>query len=119
MSLIFSLFLLNADPPLIDYELQRMRKCFRNNAKMWQLRLPVLARLFANTRISLEIQQQKETENSGSEYGEDEPNSDGHLSYDGLEPEMELGCTLASLSYKVLVIPQCQILICGLLAHCI
>ena len=106
MSLIFSLFLLNADPPLTNYELQRMRKCFRNNAKMWQLRLPVLARLFANTRISLEIQQQKETENSGSEYnGEDEPNSDGHLSDDGLEPETELGCTLASLSYKVLVIP--------------
>ena len=119
MSLIFSLFLLNADRPLTDYELQHMRKCFRNNAKMRQLGLPVLARLFANTRISLEIQQQKETENSGSEYGEDEPNSDGHLSDDGLEPETEVGCTLASLLYKVLVIPQCQILICGLLAHCI
>jgi hypothetical protein len=55
--------------------------------------------------ISPEIEQQKEKENSDSEYdGEDQPTSNGHLSDDGLEPE-ELGCTLASLSYKVLVIP--------------
>jgi len=59
-----------------------------------------------NTRISPEIKHQKEKENSDPEYnGEDEPNSDGHLSDDYLEPEKELGCTLASLSHKVLVIP--------------
>jgi len=61
-----------------------------------------------NSRIYPEIQQQQDTENSGSEYnGEDEPDSDGHLSDDALQPDTELGCTLASLSYKdkVLVIP--------------
>ncbi|RCV30533.1 hypothetical protein SETIT_6G103100v2 [Setaria italica] len=64
---------------------------------MRQLGLPVLATLFANTRIYPEIQQQKEAENSGSEYnGEDEPNSDGHLSDDGLEPETELGYSIVS-----------------------
>lgn len=100
------MFLLNADPPLTDYELEKMRRCYLNNAKMRQLGLPVLARILANTRISPEIEQQKEKENSDPEYnGEDEPTSDGHLSDDDLEPEKELGCTLASLSHKVLVIP--------------
>nr|TKW09594.1 hypothetical protein SEVIR_6G113400v2 [Setaria viridis] len=85
------------DPPLTDYELQWMRTCFHNNAKMRQLGLPVLATLFANTRIYPEIQQQKEAENSSSKYnGEDEPNSDGHLSDDGLELETELGYSIVS-----------------------
>jgi hypothetical protein len=83
-----------------------MRKCYLNNTKMRQLGLTVLSHLLANTRIFLEIERQKEKENSDQEYnGEDEPTSDGHLSDDDLEPEKELGCTLASLSHKVLVIP--------------
>jgi hypothetical protein len=54
---------------------------------MQKLGLPMLAQLFA-----------KETENSGSEYnGEDEANSDAHLSDDDLEPP--------TLSSKVLVTP--------------
>jgi hypothetical protein len=65
---------------------------------MQKLRLPVLAQLFANTTLSPKKQQQNETENSGSEYnGEDEANSDAHLSDDDLEPP--------TLSSKVLVTP--------------
>jgi hypothetical protein len=87
---------------------------------MQQLGLPVIAQLLANVTISPEKQPQKNTENSDPEYnGEDEADSDGQLSDLDLEPEQELGCTLASLSSKVLVIPYCQILICGMLTHCI
>ena len=70
----------------------------RNNAYMQKLGLPVLAQLCANTTISLEKRQQQDREDSGSEYnGEDEANSDAHLSDDDLEPP--------TLSSKVLVIP--------------
>ena len=108
VSLICSLFLINADAPLTDYENERMRQCLLNDAKMRELGLSALSSIFVNSRIYPEIQQQQDTENSGSEYnGEDEPDSDGHLSDDALQPDTELGCTLASLSYKdkVLVIP--------------
>jgi len=115
VSLIFSLFLINADAPLSDYEKERMRQCLLNDAKMRELGLSALSSIFVNSRIYPEIQQQQDTENSGSEYnGEDEPDSDGHLSDDALQPDTELGCTLASLSYKdkVLVIPffSCSLL---------
>ena len=70
----------------------------RNNAYMQNLGLPVLAQLCANTTISPEKRQQQDREDSGLEYnGEDEANSDAHLSDDDLEPP--------TLSSKVLVIP--------------
>jgi hypothetical protein len=98
VSLILSLFLLIAAPPLVPYELERMQRCIRNNAHMQKLGIPVLNQLFAHTTISLEKQRRQDTENSGSEYnGEDDVDSDSHLSDDGLEP-------LNFLS-KVLVIP--------------
>ena len=102
VSLIFSLFLHIAEPPLTDYELFRMKKCLRNNTYMHSLGLPVLAQLCKNTFVPQEKQQQKDKEDSGSEYnGEDEANNDAHLSDDDLEP--------STVSSKVLVIPYCQI----------
>ncbi|OQU79099.1 hypothetical protein SORBI_3008G095633 [Sorghum bicolor] len=87
VSLIFSLFLHIAEPPLTDYELFRMKKCLRNNTYMHSLGLPVLAQLCKNTFVPQEKQQQKDKEDSGSEYnGEDEANNDAHLSDDDLEP---------------------------------
>lgn len=77
-----------------------MKHCLDYNEYMQQLGLPVATNPFANTLISPEKQN---TRDSGSEYnGEDEPNSDGHPSDDNLESEkddclQELDTTISSL----------------------
>ncbi|CAD6267906.1 unnamed protein product [Miscanthus lutarioriparius] len=58
-----------------------------SHCQLKKLGLPVLAQLCANTTISPEKRQQQDREDSGLEYnGEDEANSDAHLSDDDLEP---------------------------------
>lgn len=109
VSLIVLLDFLNAVGEMTIYKIQRMKHCLDYNEYMQQLGLPVATNPFANTLISPEKQN---TRDSGSEYnGEDEPNSDGHPSDDNLESEkddclQELDTTISSLlADKVLLIP--------------